>query len=147
MCLNNLHFLCVLYNVVYVVMVSTVCLIRLLFPSFPLLYPEGIVSYMRKQAGPSARELSTMEDVKKFLGSTEHSVIGGLVSLSLSLSLSLSHSHSHSISFSLSLTLSLSLIYSLTRMRAYACLYTCTHMCTYMHTVSCKLQALQELYS
>lgn len=37
---------------------------------------EGIVSYMRKQAGPSARELSTMEDVKKFLDSTEHSVIG-----------------------------------------------------------------------
>lgn len=37
---------------------------------------DGIVSHMRKQAGPSAREFSSIADLEKFLDSTEHSVIG-----------------------------------------------------------------------
>ena len=44
---------------------------------------------MRKQAGPSAREFATVDDVKKFLNRPEHGIIGRWRVESLSLSLSL----------------------------------------------------------
>ena len=77
-------------------------LANLRFPASLPPCPDGIVGYMRKQAGPSAKDLQTLESVKKFLASTEHGVIGRLISLSLPLSLSLSLFLSPPHSFSLS---------------------------------------------
>ena len=37
---------------------------------------DGIVKYMRNKAGPASKELKSIEDVKKFLDNTEHSVVG-----------------------------------------------------------------------
>ena len=39
-------------------------------------FSEGIISYMKKQAGPSAKELADVEAVKKFIDNEEHSIIG-----------------------------------------------------------------------
>ena len=86
-------------------------LANLRFPACFSPCPDGIVGYMRKQAGPSAKDLQTLESVKKFLASTEHGVIGRLISLSLFVSLSPSlfshtqtlhtftHAHSHMLMF------------------------------------------------
>ena len=68
-------------------------LANLWFPASLPPCPDGIVGYMRKQAGPSAKELQTLESVKKFLASTEHGVIGRLISLSLSHAHKLAHIH------------------------------------------------------
>ncbi|PIO62957.1 thioredoxin [Teladorsagia circumcincta] len=37
---------------------------------------DGIVKYMRGQAGPSAKELKTVEEFKKFIGGDENAVVG-----------------------------------------------------------------------
>ena len=37
-----------------------------------------LFQYMRGQVGPSTKELSSMKDFEKFIGSDEHSVIGSL---------------------------------------------------------------------
>lgn len=37
---------------------------------------EGIIKYMRGQAGPSSKELKSQADLDKFIGGDEHSVIG-----------------------------------------------------------------------
>ena len=86
---------------------------------FPTSLSDGIVGYMRKQAGPSARELQTVEDVKKFLASTEHSVIGGC--LSLAFSLSHTHTHTHTTHT------------THMHMHMYTHMPTHTHACTHMH--------------
>ena len=91
---HNFHFyvFCIQYCYGYY-MISTIYFSEPAVSCFP--YPDGIVAYMRKQAGPSAKELQTVEDVKKFLDSTEHSVIGRFLSLSLSLSHARMHARMH----------------------------------------------------
>lgn len=37
---------------------------------------DGIVKYMRTKAGPSSKDLLTVKDAEKFLGNSEHSVVG-----------------------------------------------------------------------
>lgn len=37
---------------------------------------DGIVKYMRGKAGPSSKELKSVEDAEKFLANSEHSIIG-----------------------------------------------------------------------
>jgi len=37
---------------------------------------DGIVKYMRSRAGPSAKELITVDDAEKFLSNSEHSIVG-----------------------------------------------------------------------
>jgi protein disulfide isomerase family A protein 3 len=37
---------------------------------------DGIVKYMRSKAGPSSKELNTVEDVEKFLNNNDHSIVG-----------------------------------------------------------------------
>lgn len=37
---------------------------------------DGIVKYMRSKAGPSSKELKTVEDAAKFLDNTDHSIVG-----------------------------------------------------------------------
>ena len=37
---------------------------------------DGIVKYMRTKAGPTAKELNTVEEAEKFLGNSEHSIVG-----------------------------------------------------------------------
>jgi protein disulfide-isomerase A3 len=37
---------------------------------------DGIVKYMRTKAGPTAKELNTVEEAEKFLGNNEHSIVG-----------------------------------------------------------------------
>ena len=37
---------------------------------------DGIVKYMRSKAGPSSKELKSVEDAEKFLDNTEHSIVG-----------------------------------------------------------------------
>lgn len=39
---------------------------------------DGIVKYMRSKAGPSSKELKTVEDAAKFLDNTDHSIVGEL---------------------------------------------------------------------
>ena len=36
----------------------------------------GIASYMRKQSGPSAREVTTMDELKDAMDRLEHSIVG-----------------------------------------------------------------------
>ena len=50
---------------------------------------DGIVSYMKKQAGPSARELVDMDAVTKFMDSEDYGIIGLFHSLTLNESSSL----------------------------------------------------------
>jgi protein disulfide-isomerase A3 len=37
---------------------------------------DGIVKYMRTKAGPTSKELNTVEEVEKFLSNNEHSIVG-----------------------------------------------------------------------
>ena len=37
---------------------------------------DGIISYMKKQAGPSARELANVGAIQKFIDNEEYSIIG-----------------------------------------------------------------------
>ncbi|CAF0748135.1 unnamed protein product [Brachionus calyciflorus] len=37
---------------------------------------DGIVKYMRTKAGPTSRELNSVEEVEKFLSNSDHSVVG-----------------------------------------------------------------------
>ena len=37
---------------------------------------DGIVRYMRTRAGPSSKELSSVEEAEKFLANSEHSIVG-----------------------------------------------------------------------
>lgn len=37
---------------------------------------DGIVKYMRTRAGPSSKELNTVEEAEKFLANSEHSIVG-----------------------------------------------------------------------
>ena len=39
---------------------------------------DGIVNYMKKQAGDSAKKLADMAAVEKFIDDVEHSIIGEL---------------------------------------------------------------------
>lgn len=42
---------------------------------------DGIVKYMRTRAGPSAKELNTVEEAAKFLSNSEHSIVGKFLKL------------------------------------------------------------------
>jgi len=46
---------------------------------------DGIVKYMRTKAGPTSKELNTVEEVEKFLSHSEHSILGFFKSASSSL--------------------------------------------------------------
>jgi len=46
---------------------------------------DGIVKYMRTKAGPTSKELLTVEDAEKFLNNNEHSVVGFFKSASSNL--------------------------------------------------------------
>jgi hypothetical protein len=37
---------------------------------------DGIIAYMKKQAGPSARDLPGIEELRVFIENEEHSIIG-----------------------------------------------------------------------
>jgi len=42
------------------------------------LLTDGIVKHMKSKAGPSSKNLLSVADAEKFLGSSEHSIIGSL---------------------------------------------------------------------
>jgi protein disulfide-isomerase A3 len=37
---------------------------------------DGIVKYMRTKAGPTSKELTSVEEIEKFLNNNDHSIIG-----------------------------------------------------------------------
>lgn len=47
--------------------------------AFPLLSVDGIVSFLKKQAGPASVELKTDADLQKFTGDQDASVVGELL--------------------------------------------------------------------
>lgn len=47
--------------------------------AFPLFSVDGIVSFLKKQAGPASVELKTDADLQKFTGDQDASVVGELL--------------------------------------------------------------------
>lgn len=40
------------------------------------IYADGIVKYMRGKAGPTSKELKTVAEFEKFIGSSEYVIVG-----------------------------------------------------------------------